>query len=48
MGRRKPREKWTADEIIADVIQWANRQQLMNVAAALHRARQLLKDGRHE
>jgi hypothetical protein len=27
-GRRKNRENWTAEEIIADVIQWADQQQL--------------------
>jgi hypothetical protein len=36
--RRKPRENWTAGEIIADVIAWADRQGLKNIAGEFRRA----------
>jgi hypothetical protein len=38
MTRRKPRERWTAREIIADVTAWADRQGFFNVADELRRA----------
>jgi hypothetical protein len=42
-GRPKNRESWTAEEILADVIQWADQQQFAHVAAALRNALHLLK-----
>jgi hypothetical protein len=47
-GRRKSRKNWTAEEIIADVIQWADQQQLAYVAAALRNALHLLKKERRQ
>jgi hypothetical protein len=44
--RRKARENWTAEEIIAHVIQWANQQQLAYVTAALRQVLHLLKTER--
>jgi hypothetical protein len=45
MSRRKPREDWTAREIIADVTRWADQQRFFNVADELRRAlTQLDKD----
>ena len=43
MPRRKARENWTAEEIIADVIKWAEQQKLAYVAAALRNALHLMK-----
>jgi hypothetical protein len=42
-GRRKNRENSTAEEIIAEVIQWADQQSLAYVGAALRNALHLLK-----
>ena len=42
-GNRKARENWTAEEIIADLIKWADQQQLAYIAAALRNALALLR-----
>ena len=49
MPRKKDPEKMTAREHIADILQWAERQQFRNIAASLRRVLALLdreKDGR--
>jgi hypothetical protein len=48
MPRRKARENLRAEEIIGDVIQWADRQKLGNIAAELRRALDLLKKERRQ
>ena len=46
MPRRKARENWTADEIIAHVVKWADAQKLAYVGAALRQALRLLQQER--
>jgi hypothetical protein len=45
-GKHKSREGMTAEEIIANVIRWADRQGLVNIAGQLRRALGLLKQRR--
>jgi hypothetical protein len=42
MPRKKDPEKMTAREQIADILQWAERQQFRNIAASLRRVLALL------